>query len=206
MSRCASFKCLSLVSFNLPVVTISFRRVQVKLEDDEKKDTTMKWYSYLILLFMYIVYLGLGAYVFQRFEQPNEVLLTPSFLEQHEILAREMCPSEKRREDENKSIRRRLFLHSRFKLEILPRHRGISWRAIGWRSPRIVTCFDHCNYSHIKSIDRATWKDVKDILAGWAETKCAQDMYQPKVKIPLDKMGKDDEFVEAYNQAWESTV
>ena len=50
----------------------------MKLEDDAKKDTTMKWYSYLILLFMYIVYLGLGAYVFQRFEQPNEVTVDSS--------------------------------------------------------------------------------------------------------------------------------
>ena len=49
--------------------------MQVKIEDDAKKDTTMKWYSYLILLFMYIVYLGLGAYVFQQFEQPYEVWL-----------------------------------------------------------------------------------------------------------------------------------
>ena len=74
----ASCECLiALVSSHLSSVTISFRRVQVKLEDDAKKDTTMKWYSYLILLFMYIVYLGLGAYVFQRFEQPNEVTMTP---------------------------------------------------------------------------------------------------------------------------------
>ncbi|CAG5079389.1 Oidioi.mRNA.OKI2018_I69.PAR.g9242.t1.cds [Oikopleura dioica] len=48
------------------------KRVQVKLEDDAKKDTTMKWYSYLILLLMYIVYLAIGAMVFQKFEQPNE--------------------------------------------------------------------------------------------------------------------------------------
>ena len=66
----------------LPFFTKIFRRVQVKLEDDAKRDTTMKWYSYLILLLMYIVYLGLGAYVFQRFEQPNEVLFVVSKNEQ----------------------------------------------------------------------------------------------------------------------------
>jgi len=43
---------------------------------------------------------------------------------------------------------------------------------------------------------------VKDILAGWVETKCAQDTYEPKVKQQLAKRDDDDEFVNAYNQAW----
>ena len=51
-----------------------FSRVRLRI-DNEKKPNAMKWYSYLILLLMYIIYLAVGAYVFQMFEKPHEVSL-----------------------------------------------------------------------------------------------------------------------------------
>lgn len=50
-----------------------FSRVRVRLGDEARKVATMKWYSYVILLLMYIIYLSIGALVFQTFEKPHEV-------------------------------------------------------------------------------------------------------------------------------------
>ena len=52
------------------------RRVRVRLGDEAKKVATMKWYSYIILLLMYIIYLAIGAWVFQMFEKPHEVSIS----------------------------------------------------------------------------------------------------------------------------------
>merc|ERR1712228_809643 len=50
-----------------------YRRVRVRLGDEARKVATMKWYSYVILLLMYIIYLSIGALVFQTFEKPHEL-------------------------------------------------------------------------------------------------------------------------------------
>ena len=56
-----------------------FSRVRLRI-DNEKKVNAMKWYSYLILLLMYIIYLAIGAYVFQMFEKPHEVRNSANFI------------------------------------------------------------------------------------------------------------------------------
>ena len=45
----------------------------MQIGNEARKVTTMKWYSYIILLLMYIIYLAIGALVFQTFEKPHEV-------------------------------------------------------------------------------------------------------------------------------------
>ena len=57
---------------NFQKIILILSRVRLRI-DNEKKVNAMKWYSYLILLLMYIIYLAIGAYVFQMFEKPHEV-------------------------------------------------------------------------------------------------------------------------------------
>ena len=49
---------------------ILFSRIHVK--NEEKEEKIMKWYYYVILLFVYIGYLAVGAAVFRFFEKPYE--------------------------------------------------------------------------------------------------------------------------------------
>ena len=57
------------------IYTYYFRRVQGKLGDEANRVSKMKWYSYLTLLLMYIIYLAIGAFIFQTFEKPHEVII-----------------------------------------------------------------------------------------------------------------------------------
>ena len=71
------FNCL-LKNYHQKIIFI-FSRVRLRI-DNEKKVNAMKWYSYLILLLMYIIYLAIGAYVFQMFEKPHEVRNCANFI------------------------------------------------------------------------------------------------------------------------------
>ena len=55
---------------NQSLLLILFSRIHVK--NEEKEEKIMKWYYYVILLFVYIGYLAVGAAVFRFFEKPHE--------------------------------------------------------------------------------------------------------------------------------------
>ena len=43
------------------------------MKNEEKEEKILKWYYYVVLLFVYIGYLAVGAAVFYFFEKPHEV-------------------------------------------------------------------------------------------------------------------------------------
>ena len=42
-------------------------------QEEEEQSKCMAWYTYLLLLIIYVIYLAFGALVFQAIEQPAEV-------------------------------------------------------------------------------------------------------------------------------------
>ena len=51
-----------------------FSRIRLRLTGEDETETKyMQWYTYFLLLIVYVIYLAFGAVVFQAIEQPAEV-------------------------------------------------------------------------------------------------------------------------------------
>lgn len=54
-----------------------FSRIRLRLTGEDETETKyMQWYTYFLLLIVYVIYLAFGAVVFQAIEQPAEVSRT----------------------------------------------------------------------------------------------------------------------------------
>ena len=55
-------------------IYLIFSRIRLRLTGEDETETKyMQWYTYFLLLIVYVIYLAFGAVVFQAIEQPAEV-------------------------------------------------------------------------------------------------------------------------------------